>query len=869
MRYILAAFLAVQSLSCFAETPLLDYWDEELRLFWTEGSGTQGVDLAKRRDTNYEAKFVSLDHADKVVGDLSLLYQPTQKSSQFGFVSGLWGETWTLSPKLTLNLWAKVEDTGQKKSWDITLLDENNISAKGTLSGVSDTWQALSIGLDQLKVGVGFNWNKVRLLGFESKFGKGARIHLDGVLFKGNSAKGVSGLAIGVTDKSLKQRMAEAQQNQQARVAWGFARYAQQPSTKRFELVTAFAKMMANQDLVLANKILADRLVLSSEADVWDLLLTPLYIRFYYSFSNSHGKHPGRMTAENEALLLETLWQRTATKNDIALTKQSTWWMAGSENHDLNAKASALVTSRIFMNEPDFKDRNYPNYGFGSGAHYGRASYYGPAGATTEERHGSGRAELSDGKDYKPADHYQAWLAFFRTYFRERAERGFFLEYGAYGYSKHTLNFVDLAYQYSGDDELQTFIGDFLTVFWADWAQVSISGIRGGPKTRHHNKVGGPSDKGAADLISFHLGGAANAGIWWYWNLINDYTLPPLVWRMILDRKGMGEFTYKARGIGEEENVWPRPMGNERSMVVDTDARFLKSTYVTPDYTLGTQMDHPAAAHSHLSVTGRWHGMTFAQSPLARIVPVGLPTLDRYGKAREFDTEIMLNSVHHQQTLIFQSARNILVINPEWFPAMTRTSDKALGVWFGNDWDQKVELGGWIFVQKGNAYAAVRPVYWDEAYEKENQIANTGNQKFFNRWDDPATVKLCENCYSWNKKGSILKLDKPDIPVIIEAGRVSDFPALENFIEDVLNNPIALYKTVVPGYHVLVYTGSGSNAKEIVFNASTAEIPRIDGVPIPYSYPMTFDSPYLKSSYKSGVINLQFGEESLQLDFSK
>src|SRR5690606_30829097 len=111
----------------------------------------------------------------------------------------------------------------------------------------------------------------------------------------------------------------------------------------------------------------------SSEGNVWSLLHTPLYCRFYYLFSNRHGRFPGRMTEETEKLLLETLWERTVAKNDIHWSKHSTWWLDGSENHDLNAKACNLVTSRIFMNEPDYKDRIYPNYGFGGSYHYGHA----------------------------------------------------------------------------------------------------------------------------------------------------------------------------------------------------------------------------------------------------------------------------------------------------------------------------------------------------------------------------------------------------------------------------------------------------------------------------------------------------------------
>ena len=87
-------------------------------------------------------------------------------------------------------------------------------------------------------------------------------------------------------------------------------------------------------------------------------------------------------------------------------------------------------------------------------------------------------------------------------------------------------------------------------------------------------------------------------------------------------------------------------------------------------------------------------------------------------------------------------------------------------------------------------------------------------------------------------------------------------------MDDVLDNPIALYKTVVPGDNILAYTGCGENAKEIVFNCGAPQIPTIGGEPINYSYPMTFDSPYLKSGYNSGKVRIEYGGEALELDFS-
>jgi hypothetical protein len=341
---------------------------------------------------------------------------------------------------------------------------------------------------------------------------------------------------------------------------------------------------------------------------------------------------------------------------------------------------------------------------------------------------------------------------------------------------------------------------------------------------------------------------------------------------MALDRNGMGSYTYLARGIGEEEDVWPRPLGTERTLTVDVEARFLKTTYVTSDYTLGTQMDHPAAMHSHLSITGRWHGMTFAQSATSRIVPVGLvspsnPHNHLVSADKSFDLELMLQTVQHQQTLIVQQARRWTAVHPEWYPNHPSYS-RPMGIWFGIDWDEQIERNGWIFVQKGRAYAAVRPVLWDEEYERQRKKRTEGNQIYFNSPDDPPTVKLREDCYSWNQDRSILILEDAHSPVIIEAGRRSDYPMLEDFVTAVVDNPIALYKTVLPGSNILVYSGS-KDAPEIVFNAGVPQVPTIGGEPVNYSYPMTFDSPYLKSAYGSGKIHIEYGGESLLLDFQE
>jgi hypothetical protein len=105
--------------------------------------------------------------------------------------------------------------------------------------------------------------------------------------------------------------------------------------------------------------------------------------------------------------------------------------------------------------------------------------------------------------------------------------------------------------------------------------------------------------------------------------------------------------------------------------------------------------------------------------------------------------------------------------------------------------------------------------------------------------------------------------------VIFEAATTDDYPTLEEFEKKILANEIKLQKTVVPGWYVLMYKGIGKDAEEIYFNAANNEMPMVNGEYIDYNYPRLFDSPYMNSDYKSGVIKVDFAGAEKIFDFNR
>jgi hypothetical protein len=241
-----------------AEEKPLDFWDEEIRSIATAPADKHvdyAVDAHRQPGYFYKKppKEFHLDHADKQVGDLSVLYLPGKapKAAKVGFLANLWGGRWTLTPDMALTLHLKTTGTNNPGQWGVTLVDEADKTAVGQLEGTNTggEWRELTLPLASLKAGEGFDWTKVRLCEFEAKFGEDSQVRFDGVAFQGG------GKFLGVTDKPVSQRMAEA--NREFRTLQAMRGGAAGGSSKA---VRAFCKMYLNEDLETANQWLSEDL---------------------------------------------------------------------------------------------------------------------------------------------------------------------------------------------------------------------------------------------------------------------------------------------------------------------------------------------------------------------------------------------------------------------------------------------------------------------------------------------------------------------------------------------------------------------------------------------------------------------------------
>tara|TARA_B110000483_G_scaffold123823_1_gene148992 strand:+ start:19681 stop:21765 length:2085 start_codon:yes stop_codon:yes gene_type:complete len=658
-------------------------------------------------------------------------------------------------------------------------------------------------------------------------------------------------------ENNLPDLMGKALSTQTTRVEHAFAQATGEGLRQAF--CPYFADLWLGKDLDRVNAELVE--ILKTEDpevqqkfrlnDHWCLAINQQFYHMYYAFGSKGSVSPGRLYPETEKALLKLLWNRMEYKDDIHLARQSTWWMIGSENHDLVAKVSSLISSQIFMNEPDYQDRVYPDLGSGGGNMYWFHRMYAKDAVDGPE----GRANHKDGKSYTAADHYAAWVDYFDEYFAERAKKGFFLELASPGYMAVTISYLSDVFDLCADAALVEKAEMFLDVVWADWAQDQLNGVRGGAKTRVAD--GSRWQDAMYEFARFYFGGEGSAQTHHFAQLLSDYELKPIIWDIALDRQGLGEFAYLSRTPGEEEGVWPRPLGTERTLLCDTESRLLRYSWVTPDYILGCQMDHPGAIHSHLSTQKRWQGITFKGADGPRVYPTEV-VQDEQGNLANRSSMGYCRSVQDKNVMVVQQARRFSQVNPDWFPAKN-FGNLDFGIFFGDGLGRTVEKEGWIFVEQGDAYLATRVVMGEYA-EGWTILVDDASPGL--------TSGLIEDSYAWSPDRETIYLKDKYAGMIFEASRRAHHSTLEAFMADVLDNPLVLDKTVVPGFHVLRYRGCGDNAAEITFNLANSEMPMVGGERVNYAPDMVMDSPFLKSVYNSGIVEIIKGGDRQILDFN-
>lgn len=691
----------------------------------------------------------------------------------------------------------------------------------------------------------------------------------------------LDGSKLAITDKSLGQRLSEARKSRKSRIDYAFRnsdavdeeKKISDPNLKRrleFFFVRLWNADTKKQIAEINNEL--EGILSSNDPEVqdrwglrelWNLAVTHFLIRTYNTFSTSaEGDKKDRLSKKTEDALLKILWSRTLHENDIYNSKGSTMRMDASENHDLDSKVASLLSSKIFMNHPDWKDKNYPDEG--------KTGTYGfwfhrwiDAGINGPEGLADWRGD--DTKKYNAKDHYEAWVAYFKKYAKDRAKFGFFLEKASGHYMTYTIGYLLDLYNWCGDDALKKKTRKFLDIVWAEWAVDQIHGLRAGSKTRYRYTIKN-TPEGVRDAFSqyseFLFGGVGYASGSLYSGMLNDYEIPENIWLIAFDRKNLGSYAYVSRNLGESIEDYEGKPGMERTIICDSISRLLRYSWVTPDYILGTQMDHPGVTHNHLSVQGRMQGMYFAE-PRGALVWVKGISFDEAEKENIVPyNNTMVRAAQHENVALFQGARRVLRQSPAWFPNESHhPGDMFVGFTKITDISEE---NGWVFAQSGEALLAVRVV---DGVQKDAGDLARANRNMYDYPVEGITVDLVEKGYTWDERKDRIKLDDKWSVVIFEAGSISEYGSMNAFKEYIFGNTITLNKTVVQGFYLITYKFGKEKKNEIYFNAANMQIPKINGVPINYSPEKLFDSPYLNSKYHSGVIEFGLPDAKMVREF--
>lgn len=501
-------------------------------------------------------------------------------------------------------------------------------------------------------------------------------------------------------------------------------------------------------------------------------------LRLYALFKADSPYMPGRLTPEAQANMEKGIWATAKKFSKLADAQESPWIQHGSENHNLMSLAGKLLAAQFLRKNPLYAQEKY-----------------------------------DDGTDLETM--YQALNKRMHDWLDTRTRRGLFTEWGSSSYEEPIANVFLSLRDFAEDPVLRKKSEMFLNLYYAAAAEETIASSRGGAKMRVKlENLYEPFVERGYDLM-FNAPGRAFQLLTENTRCTSNYYPPAAVVDLAKDVTGRGPYESLKRVTGVVDESVEMKKG---ARMLSAEKSLPYYTYVTPHYVVGSNFYDTAC--TYYSAASPWQGVILDGAPSARIGFYIKPATT--------------NGWHLFQGYVSAQDRNVLVVQ-KWHPAPPNTAahePSFLQVYLPVTLDSVVEdQDGWIFVQSGKSYAALKVVKggytWNEKWTHGEKPAK-----------DRCTITLQE--------------DSPVIVVVNEAG---DY-----------NNDFEIFKKAVKAQPISYEDGTLKFATITFFG--TRQLPEINGETVDMAPARLFDSPFIRSDWNSGVIFIRKGDETLKLDFS-
>jgi hypothetical protein len=519
-------------------------------------------------------------------------------------------------------------------------------------------------------------------------------------------------------------------------------------------------------------------------------------------------KYRQLLSPEAQRAIEEMCWKwvyrhsNLADKSDFRNPTRNVWILLGSENHDANERPNTLLALQVLRHAPQ---------------------PYGPD------------AKLYGG--FTVAEHYKAWVAWYKEMIRQRAREGCVGEMAAPGtYGRATVTQYFLVEDLTDDPELKAQARKFLDLYWTTVAldYEPRTGLRGIAATRCKGSE-------AYETPSFWAESLLHA---WGWterpsmpNVISsmlfcfDYRPPLIVTAMArdLNRKPY-HFAQRVFGRalrpevthGIHVSLYP-----EEGEAMNSYRR--RDVWYTPDYLMSSHSY--AFDRDFLAMVSQAGivGVTFSHGYNDRLVVFAGPLPLTPGRPTE--TSYGINSLLKPDCLVV--GRDPRAALRKQYAKPGETGSTRLLLSKGTLLDNRVDAGGWTFSRSGDGYVAFR-------------VAGNKGTKV-----SPSPFKT----------GTYFDFNDIWAPVVVQTGQAKHYESFEVFMKAVQAQPF----TYAEGK--LTYTSLAGDVIE--YWSKSTKIPQVNGKEFNLNPENTYDSPYLTMKHCTDKAVISYpGHKELVLDFA-